>query len=624
MGFAAIGHAKSQDWSLSSPDGKCVITVTLGATGDLSYQVRKSGTIALPSSPLGLHRDDQSFTDGLKLESAGPVEHRRERYDLFTGNKVRVDNRLNQRSLAFANTNKALLAMDLAATDEGVAFRYRFPETASEVRVLREELTGFAVPTGTRGWLQPYHAAGQYTPAYEDFYSHVAPGDAPSQLRGKPVGWAFPALFELGGGAGWALVTESGTDAAYCACHLGLNTGGGVYCMAFPAADEGTRGQLKVVGPEPRYTLPWTMPWRVIVLGKTAGDIAMSTLITDVASPSRVADASWVRPGRASWSWWSYPEGPNTAAVYNKFTDFASVMGWEYTLFDGGWWETSLKGISARGQSNKVASLAWSYAGDFYSADRRRKKLDELASGGVMGVKADFWCSDRQEALAAMNGLFEDAAARHMLVDLHGCTLPRGWQRTWPNFITAEAVVGTESYFYEAKFPEKAAELNTVLPFTRNAVGPMDYTPVACSPKKYARLTTASHELATALVFTSGLICYADKPEYFQSLPQEALAILRDAPARWEESRCLIGEPGKAAVFARRSGQSWFISGLNGTGDPLPIDLDLRPYRSFRHWRLIAEGADPKMEMAVTKVQPDSHWKHTLPPRGGFVLRLEK
>jgi hypothetical protein len=310
--------------------------------------------------------------------------------------------------------------------------------------------------------------------------------------------------------------------------------------------------------------------------------------------------------------------------VYNKFTDFASVMGWEYTLFDGGWWETSLKGISARGQSNKVASLAWSYAGDFYSADRRRKKLDELASGGVMGVKADFWCSDRQEALAAMNGLFEDAAARHMLVDLHGCTLPRGWQRTWPNFITAEAVVGTESYFYEAKFPEKAAELNTVLPFTRNAVGPMDYTPVACSPKKYARLTTASHELATALVFTSGLICYADKPEYFQSLPQEALAILRDAPARWEESRCLIGEPGKAAVFARRSGQSWFISGLNGTGDPLPIDLDLRPYRSFRHWRLIAEGADPKMEMAVTKVQPDSHWKHTLPPRGGFVLRLEK
>ena len=206
-----------------------------------------------------------------------------------------------------------------------------------------------------------------------------------------------------------------------------------------------------------------------------------------------------------------------------------------------------------------------------------------MAAAGVRGVKVDFWCSDRQEAIAAQQALMQDAAARHMVVNLHGCTIPRGWQRTWPNFLTCEAVLGSESYFYEPRYTEKAAELDTVLPFTRNAVGPMDLTPVACSPKKYERLTTAAHQLAAALIFTSGIIHYADKPEFFESLPPEVLQIFRDAPARWDETRCLMGEPGQVAVFARRSGKSWFIAGINGTDQSLPVTLDLSPYKKFRH-----------------------------------------
>jgi hypothetical protein len=405
---------------------------------------------------------------------------------------------------------------------------------------------------------------------------------------------------------------------------LNPDCSGGIYRIAFPLANEATKDYTNKFGPEPRYTLPWAMPWRVMVLGKSAGDIATATLVTDLSAPSRIADTSWIKPGRASWAWWSYPDGPATAEQFNTFSDFAAKMGWEYTLFDAGWWNPGLKPIAAHALAEGVMPLAWSFASDFYDADSRAKKLDEFAGAGVRGVKADFWCSDRQEAIAAQQALMRDAAERHLVVNLHGCTIPRGWQRTWPNLLSTEAVLGNESYFYESRYSEKAAELNTVLPFTRNAVGPMDLTPVAISPKKYARTTTAAHELAAAIIFTCGIVHYADKTELFESLPPAALQVFRDAPARWDETRCLVGEPGQAAVFARRSGKSWFIAGINGTGDALPVTLDLSAFTQFRHRLIIAEAEDARMKVAVTPLETSAEWRHSVPPRGGFILRLDK
>jgi hypothetical protein len=189
--------------------------------------------------------------------------------------------------------------------------------------------------------------------------------------------------------------------------------------------------------------------------------------------------------------------------------------------------------------------------------------------------------------------------------------------------LSTEAVLGNESYFYESRYTQKAAELNTVLPFTRNAVGPMDVTPVAVSPKKFKRTTTAAHELAASIIFTSGIIHYADKPEFFESLPAPALKIFRDAPARWDETKCLIGEPGQVAVFARRSGKSWFIAGINGTGEPLPLNVDLSAFVKYPNRVAVTEGADAAMEVAAAPLTADANWQHVLPPRGGFILRLD-
>ncbi|HWD92008.1 MAG TPA: glycoside hydrolase family 97 catalytic domain-containing protein [Verrucomicrobiae bacterium] len=621
-----MGNVSSavQSWSLASPNGRCEIDVSLGNDGSLSYDVYRQGKAVLKNSPLGLRCDTEDFERALVFASDGTATSRSEVYDLFSGAHTHVDHQVRQRNLVFQNTNGAAIEIDLAATEEGVAFRYRFPETNSGVRIVESELTGFQLPPNARGWLQPYHAAGPYTPAYEDFFFNVSPGDPPPDSRAKAVGWGFPALFHVPDADTWALLTESGTDESYCGCHLGADSSSGLYRIAFPASDQGTKGWTNKFGPEPRFSLPWTMPWRVIVLGGNAGDIAMSSLVTDLAPPARVADTSWIKPGRASWAWWSHRSGPDTTNLFDSFTDFAAKMGWEYTLFDAGWWKVGLKNISDYARGQGVVPLAWSFASDFYDPETRAKKLDSMAADGAGGVKVDFWCSDRQEAIAAMLGLFRDAAARHMVVNTHGCTIPRGWQRTWPNFLTCEAVLGTESYFYEPRYTEKAAELNTVLPFTRNAIGPMDSTPVACTPKKYPRTTTAAHELATAIILNSGIIHYADQPEFFESLPAEALQVFRDAPARWDETRCLAGDPGRVVVFARRSGKSWFVAGLNGTNAPLPLELDLSAFKNFPKRILIAEGTDAIMQVTVSKTPISNHWKHTLPPRGGFILRFDR
>ena len=607
----------------ASPNGQCKISVSLD-DGKLSYEVSRAGKVVIQKSPLGLRRDDQDFERSLAFDHAGKIESRREKYELFAGVQPRVNHLLNFRSLTFRNSNNVPIEIDLAASDEGVAFRYRFPETNDAVRIIESELTSFTIPQNARGWLQPYHAAGPYTPAYEDFFFHVSPGDPPPDSRQKAVGWAFPALFNFPDASAWVLITEAGTDESYCGCHLNPDCSGGVYRIAFPLADETTVGYTNKFGPEPRYTLPWTMPWRVMVLGKTAGDIATASLVTDLSAPSRIADTSWIKPGRASWAWWSYPDGPDTTNLFNEFTDFAAKMGWEYTLFDAGWWKPGLKPIASYASAKGVMPLAWLFATDFYDAKKTTEKLDEMTAAGIRGVKVDFWCSDRQEAIAAQQALMREAAARKMVVNLHGCTIPRGWQRTWPNVLSTEAVLGSESYFYEPRYTEKAAELNTVLPFTRNAIGPMDVTPVAVSPKKFERTTTAAHELAAALIFTCGIVHYADKSEFFESLPSEAMQVFRDAPARWDETKCLIGEPGQVAVFARRAGKSWFIAGINGTSDVLPVNLDLSAFKKFHRRFVVIEGDNANMQVNVAPLENSNEWQHEIPPRGGFILRLDK
>jgi hypothetical protein len=609
---------------LKSIDDLNEISISLTKNGELNYEVSRKGNIVIQKSQMGLRFDDQDFTSGLTLAKVSPVQKKREKYQLKVGNKSQIDQVFNSQSISFKNRSGALMILDLIAGKEGVAFRYRFPESDKKQLIVEEEITGFRIEENAKGWLQPYNKAGQYTPAYEDFYFKVSPGDTISNPRNPSVGWCMPALFNVNNGKEWVLIAESGTDGSYPGCHFKPNSEDGVYKIAFAKEDERFTVPIdENSSAKPQSKLPWTMPWRVIIIGDDAGEILLSTLITDLAPASKIDDTSWIKTGKASWSWWSHNDD-NSPEVYNEFTDLASSFGWEYTLFDAGWQKAdSIGGIIDHAISKGIKPLVWGYSANYFDSGERKKKFKELADMGVSGVKIDFWCSDRQEAMGVLESLFEDAAKEQLLVNLHGSTIPRGWHRTWPNFVSAEAVLGTESYFYDQGFPEKAAEQNTVLPFTRNVAGPTDYTPIALTIRKFPRLNTAVHELATSMIYTSGIIHFADSREVFESLPEDIKNLLKEVPATWDKTESLMAEPGKLIVLSRERGSLSYIVGINGTDKELPIKLDLSQYsRRFSDFKLITEGTDPLMDFATETKPLVADWSYSIAPKGGFIIQL--
>jgi hypothetical protein len=617
-------HAEVKDLChLESPNGLNTIFISLTGQGCPMYRIERKGHVLIRNSSIGLRCEEQDFSRAMVLHEVGREELYRETYQLVVGNRLSVDSLLARKQVRFKNAHGSILAIDLVAGNEGVAFRCRLEGSGDTRQTVTEEVTVFEVPVSARAWLQPYHAAGRFTPAYEDFFFHVSPGDLPPRSRQKPRGWCLPGLFHIEEAQCWMLLAESDVDGSYCASHLEEDPSSkGRYQIAFAYEDEVTGAKTFDPNAKKASVRTSKTPWRVIILADKAGGILNSTLATDMATPCRIEDTSWIKAGRASWAWWSHPKGPTDQALFDEFTDLAAEFGWEYTLFDAGWWKTDLGSISRYAKDRSVRPLAWTSAKDFFDPTERGQKLDEMARQGVYGIKVDFWCSDRQETMAAMVATLAEAAKRKLVVNFHGCTIPRAWHRTWPNLLTAEAVLGTESYFYESRYPAGTAEQNTILPFTRNVLAPMDTTPVALTMRKFPRKTTAVHELAAGLAFTSGIIHYADSAEMFRSLPEEVKRLLRNAPAVWDETLCLIGDPGRLVVLARRAGDHWFIAGLNGTDKPQAVALDLKRFGPLAECIAITEGQDPLMQFEVQRISEPSIWNRQIPPFGGFTLSL--
>lgn len=615
----------AQVLEVASPNGRIALTVSLDKEGVASYIVAREGKSVLRRSQLGLVCADGDYSRGLRLVECSDLAADRQQYELWTGPTSRVDHLLHRKTARFANADGCEVLIDCVASDEGVALRYRFDAPAGEQREVLRELTSFRFSPRAKGWLTPYHAAGEHTPNDEDYFFRVAVSDPPIESRAKPAGWAMPALIEPSADGPAALLCESGEVGDFCGSHLVNGAEPDSYEIAFALADEKHQAPKNVqFSATPASTTPWALPWRVILVGEPS-DFVTSTLITDVAPPSKIADTSWIAPGRASWGWLSHHEGPYKREFFDKFTDLAAQYGWEYTTFDGGWWNADLKEISQYAREKGVKPLVWMDSGDCYDADRRREKLDYYKACGAAGVKIDFWATHLQRGMQAIRDTLSDAADRKLVVVLHGCPTPRGWQRTWPNLLSCEAVLGMESYIYDSRYPEKVAELNCVLPFTRNVVGPIDATPLRLTPLVGTqRVTTVAHELATPIVFTSGVIHYADGPESYNALPAAARKVLREAPARWDETHCLVGEPGKRVVVARRSSDVWYVAGLNGRDAATKFNLDLSAIADGQSLIAITDDSEAGKLAVAEEPKAPASWRHEVPARGGFVLVLKK
>jgi alpha-glucosidase len=551
----------AQNWSVTSPNGLVNLSVQLAdlsGTADypkgsrLYYRVEQgaegSRAIVIHDSPLGLQLQGRDFLNSFRFESAQPPQLIEESYELLHGKRRRCHNRAQHLTLAFRNAAGQPLELDLRAYDDGVAFRYRLPGSGNGPLTLESEATGFALPADAKLWMAPSDKAATYSPAYETYYENEIVAGTPSPLG---LGWSFPVLFRTATGR-WGLITEADLGQNFCGTRLASAAPHGVYRIALPDPAEGN-GQGSV---QPSATLPWEMPWRVIVVGSSLGAIVESTLVTDVSTPSQVKDTGWIRPGRVAWSWWSDQPSPKDGAKQCKFVDLAAEMGWEYVLVDANWDimdNGNIHDVLRHAKEKGVGVLLWYNSGGPHnvvtekprdtltSKPVRRFELDMLKKWGVKGIKVDFFQSDKQDVINLYHGILQDAADFQIMVNFHGCTLPRGWERTWPHLMSMEAVRGEECYIFDPKYPERAPMQNTIIPFTRNVVGPMDYTPVTFSDNRNPRRTTAAHELALAVLFETGWIHFADKAGSYLNLPAAPKEFLKHVPVAWDDTRFVAG-----------------------------------------------------------------------------------
>jgi len=634
-----VSCTEQNSWQLSSPDGKLMVSIeNVELENQLYYQVSsrtETGEIVvISSSPLGIEREDQQFIEGLSFVSASPVEVIDEKYSLLHGKRKDFRDLSNQLTLHFNNDQGSNLDLIFRAYNDGVAFRYSFPEEDGELHTVINEVTGFSLPEDGNAFMLPHADAGQWGPAYEQYFQKDVKIGSSSPNK---AGWSFPALFEIHNGGYWVLISEAGLDKTYCGSRLNQEADNGNYTIRMPDTEEG----LGIGDVFPTSTLPWATPWRLIIMGESLKPVVESSMVTHLSLPSVVGNTDWIKPGRASWSWWS--DGPSSKN-FNKligFIDYAAEMGWEYSLVDANWQEIGeekIKELVSYANEKSVGVLFWYNSGGAHNKvteeprDRmqeqsiRREEFKFLHEIGAKGIKVDFFHSDKQDRIQQYLGILEDAAEFQLMVNYHGCTLPRGWSRTYPNLMTMESVKGLECYKFDKNYPEGAPWHNTILPFTRNVVGPMDYTPVAFSDARHPHLTSYAHELALSVVYESGWVHFADAVESFRNIPEEVTDFLKTVPAAWDEIEFLSGYPGKFAVLARQSKGEWYVGGINGETAARTVEIDLSFLDEGEFNMLLIQDGEISREFSIENrpVDSDQSLEFVMAAYGGFVARISK
>ncbi|WP_207515263.1 glycoside hydrolase family 97 protein [Longitalea luteola] len=620
---------------LQSPDKSIALQVFLSASGEIQYRVQRSGVNVIHLSALGVMMKGHDFTQGMKLVSTSKPERVADHYKTKNAKKSSIVYQANQLVLTFANVEERKMDIIFRLSNDGAAFRYSFPWINDHETIVKE-LSSFAFDKGTRAWLQPMSEAKtgwqQCHPSYEEHYLQDISVGAVSPLKS---GWVYPALFKTNDT--WVLITEAALDGTYCGTRLINDSASAVYTIGFADPREVFTGG----GYLPESNKPWLTPWRIITMGSLK-TIAESTLGTDLAPASLLKDASFVKPGKASWSWINSKDDSITFNEQKKYIDYACDMHWRYCLIDADW-DTrigydKIAELAAYAKQKNVGLILWyNSAGDwntiaYHPKDKlltkegREKEFSRLQAFGIKGVKIDFFGGDGRSMIQYYIDILHDAAKYKLLVNFHGATLPRGWQRTYPHLMTAEAIYGMEMVTFDQGAADKQANHCTMLPFTRNAFDPMDFTPMnltGLTTSNCIRRTTPAFELALAVLFLSGIQHYAQAPEGMVQVPNDVKAFLRGLPDSWDDVKFVDGYPGKYAVIARRSGNRWFIAGINGDKNEKKVKIDLATFKKSKV-TLFTDGTGSELfSKAVLNAAKQKKCDITLNANGGFVMVLE-
>lgn len=632
---ANILFAQSRKSLITSPDKKVSAEVWLSDDKHSFYTVSINNQPLLTISKLGIICEDEDFSSNLTLLSVSSPESVTDKYETF--NAKRRINAYKAIRRVFHLQNAAGKKMDIIfqVSNDGVAFRYFFPGKSSDVKKIKEEITSFHFPAGTKAWMQPMQEAKSgfehSNPAYEEYYQKEIDAGTPSP---GAAGWVYPALYKTP--AAWAAITEGSLDGSYCATRLKQNSPDGEYSIGFPeAAEIFPGGELG-----PQSVLPWYSPWRIIAAGSLK-TIVESTLGTDLAKPAITQDLSYIKTGIASWSWILLKDDSTVFDVQKRFVDYAADMHWQYCLVDAGWDKKigydKMKALADYAKTKNIGILLWyNSAGSWNTVkftprdklithEERIKEFARLKDMGIKGVKIDFFGGDGQSMIQYYLDIFKDAAEYKLMVNCHGATLPRGWQRTYPNLVSMEAIKGMEFITFDQANTDEEPFHATTIPFTRNLFDPMDFTPMCLYkiPKKIRR-TSSAFELALPIIFLSGIQHIAETPSGMLHVPGYVKEFLQNIPTYWEDTKFLDGYPGKFFVVARKRNNQWFIAGINGEKTSRDVELDLSFIPGDNKGIYIADGED-NMSFSSRKVSmsKDKKMKITIKGDGGFVMTLK-
>ena len=641
LSFAGL---MAQTLHVASPDGKLQVNIAC-EQGRASYSVNYDGKSMVTTSALGLKADIGDFTKGLTLKDS--KQSRIDRSYTITRTKTSSSHFIaNQLDIQLENNERLPLTITFVVSNNDVAFRYTLLKGKGEFcgsAVIKKEATAFNFPEKATSFICPQSKTmvgfAQTKPSYEEEYTADAPLAKPSAFG---EGYTFPCLFHIAED-GWVLVSETGTNGHYVGSHLSDYQPGNGYSITFPNKDE-----MKGMGSHyAAIALPGHTPWRTLTIGSTLEPIVETTIPYDVVEPLYEASTNY-KPGRYTWGWILWQDASTNYDDQVKMIDVASAMGYEYTLVDA-LWDTQigrerLEQLSKYAQSKGVKLLLWYNSNGTWNdapqgprhgmstAIAREHEMAWMERIGIAGIKVDFFGGDKQEMMQLYEDILADANRHKLQVIFHGCSLPRGWERMYPNFVASEAFLASENIFFSEYHAKKEGFELTMHPFSRNAVAAADWGGVLMNrymsrdnKSRHQRYTSDIFEMASSIVIQTSVNCVAIYPNNLEELPQFELDFLREIPTTWDEVQYIDGYPTQFVVLARRTGNKWYVGGLNGTQEKKVLTLSL-PMFAGKTVRYYTDKPQKKGELLPTselknlKVGADGKAKVTIQAMGGIIL----
>ena len=626
----------AENMQINSPDGNLLVNIHLN-NGTITYTLRYKKKIVLEDSPLGLITNVSDFSSNLMLVETNEATIQYS-YQEPKIKRSRVEYLANEMTCTYETAQKEQFSIIFRVSNNDVAFKYSLAQNGETARcIIEKELTGFNFPSYTTTFLTPQAPPMtgwmRTKPSYEEEYVADEPVGTPSRYG---IGYTFPGLFHVGDN-GWALLSETGVNGLYCGSKLSEGAAGGLYTIVYP--EEGENNGIGSANPA--IALPGETPWRTITVGDNLKPIVETTIASDLVRPQYEPSREY-NFGRSTWSWLLWQDESINYDDQKTFINLSAAMGYELVLIDN-WWDSrigreKIEELAQHAASKNVGISLWYNSNGFWSdapqgpknhmnnSVTRKKEMAWMKSIGVKGIKVDFFGGDKQETMKLYEEILSDANDYGLTVIFHGCTLPRGWERMYPNFAGSEAVLASENLIFTQHANDHEAYNATLHPFIRNSVASMDFGPVLLNKQHNRnndggnrRKTTETFQMATAVLFQSPIQNFGITPNNLTEQPSFVIGFMKEIPTLWDETIFIDGYPGKFVVLARRHGEEWYVTAINAGEEVKEVTIAL-PMFSGQTVTHYSDNRDRTPQWSRVNIGEEGEIRLSVLPGGGAIL----